>query len=46
MTEHWFCINCREVVELDTHGRCPICESDAVVSCEASYPRQEQEVAA
>lgn len=27
----FFCVNCESVVELDKHGRCSVCGSDAVV---------------
>jgi hypothetical protein len=26
----WFCLNCTSVINLDIHGRCPTCGSDAV----------------
>jgi hypothetical protein len=26
----WFCINCNSCINLDKHGRCPTCGSDAV----------------
>lgn len=26
----WFCLDCRQCVDLDTHGRCSHCGSDAV----------------
>ncbi len=26
----YFCANCESVIELDVHGRCPTCQSDAV----------------
>lgn len=26
----WICLNCNSYVELDTHGRCAACGSDAV----------------
>ena len=26
----WWCVSCSERVELDIHGRCGICDSDAV----------------
>jgi hypothetical protein len=30
----WYCMDCRSEVELDTHGRCGCCESEAVDSME------------
>ncbi len=30
MTNPWWCIDCRTPVELDRHGRCHNCGSDAV----------------
>ena len=30
MTEFFFCLNCRVTAELDQHGRCGTCGSDAV----------------
>jgi hypothetical protein len=30
MIDSWWCMDCRTVVELDVHGRCAICESEAV----------------
>jgi Zn finger protein HypA/HybF involved in hydrogenase expression len=29
---HWWCMDCLAEVELDTHGRCGSCESEAVDS--------------
>jgi len=26
----WWCMDCRAIVELDKHGRCGCCESEAV----------------
>lgn len=26
----WYCLNCSAVTNLDKHGRCPCCGSDAV----------------
>lgn len=26
----WYCCNCESVVNLDAHGRCEVCQSDAV----------------
>lgn len=34
MTLLWWCIDCDKRVQLDRHGRCGICCSDAVVSME------------
>jgi rRNA maturation endonuclease Nob1 len=28
--KRWFCMGCQKVVKLDKHGRCEICESEAV----------------
>jgi hypothetical protein len=30
----WWCMDCRTVVELNKHGRCARCESEAVDSME------------
>ena len=30
----WWCMDCRSAVELDMHGRCESCESEAVDSME------------
>ena len=30
MKNPWWCIDCRSSVELDRHGRCDTCGSDAV----------------
>jgi DNA-directed RNA polymerase subunit RPC12/RpoP len=27
----WFCMDCRNAVEIDRHGRCGTCESEAVI---------------
>jgi hypothetical protein len=27
----WFCIDCRNQVETDRHGRCGVCDSEAVI---------------
>jgi len=43
MTEQWFCLTCEYIGELDTHARCSCCQSDAVVSVEASYKRMGKE---
>jgi len=32
MMNRWWCMDCRSAVELDTHGRCASCESEAVDS--------------
>jgi hypothetical protein len=34
MTVLWWCIDCDKTVQLDRHGRCGTCCSDAVVSME------------
>ncbi len=34
MNEMWLCLDCRRSVELDPHGRCGTCGSDAVDSAE------------
>jgi len=26
----WYCVNCHAVINLDKHGRCEVCGSDAV----------------
>jgi hypothetical protein len=31
----WDCLNCERTVELDTHGRCEHCSSDAVAAHDA-----------
>jgi hypothetical protein len=30
MEKQWFCVSCISQIELDTHGRCSMCGSDAV----------------
>jgi len=30
MKKQWFCVSCVSEIELDTHGRCSTCGSDAV----------------
>jgi hypothetical protein len=30
MNKQWFCVSCISQIELDTHGRCSNCGSDAV----------------
>jgi hypothetical protein len=30
MAKQWFCVSCVSQIELDTHGRCSTCGSDAV----------------
>jgi len=30
MMKRWWCMDCRNTVELDKHGRCGNCESEAV----------------
>jgi hypothetical protein len=30
MKKQWFCVSCVTQIELDTHGRCSTCGSDAV----------------
>jgi rRNA maturation endonuclease Nob1 len=30
MRKHWWCANCLIQIELDVHGRCKICGSNAV----------------
>lgn len=30
----WWCMDCRAAVELDKHGRCGCCESEAIDSME------------
>jgi hypothetical protein len=30
MKKQWFCVSCVSQIELDTHGRCSTCGSDAV----------------
>ncbi len=34
MNETWLCLDCRRSIELDPHGRCGTCGSDAVDSAE------------
>ena len=36
MNRQWWCANCRAPMELDTHGRCGTCGSDAVDGIERS----------
>jgi uncharacterized paraquat-inducible protein A len=37
MTDLWMCQNCGAIVELDKHGRCSVCGSDAVVRRTAQH---------
>jgi hypothetical protein len=30
MAKQWFCVSCVSQIELDIHGRCSVCGSDAV----------------
>jgi hypothetical protein len=30
LMKSWFCLDCQTAVDLDTHGRCGSCESEAV----------------
>lgn len=32
--KRWWCMDCRDAVEMDRHGRCGNCESEAVVLAE------------
>ena len=32
----WFCMDCRSKVEIDRHGRCGTCDSEAVILAEAA----------
>jgi hypothetical protein len=34
MRERWWCMDCRMMIELDSHGRCSTCSSNAVDSVE------------
>lgn len=36
MNRQWWCANCRAPMELDIHGRCGTCGSDAVDGIERS----------
>jgi Zn finger protein HypA/HybF involved in hydrogenase expression len=38
MTDRWWCCNCMTVTALDSHGRCPRCQSDAVAFAEGLLP--------
>jgi hypothetical protein len=31
MIDLWRCVNCDSIVNLDRHGRCSVCQSDAVL---------------
>jgi hypothetical protein len=33
MLNRWWCMDCRSAVDLNRHGRCASCESEAVDSC-------------
>lgn len=35
--ERWWCIDCRAPVELNRHGRCGCCDSEAVDTMERNY---------
>ncbi len=30
----WFCMDCRNKVQIDRHGRCATCDSEAVILAE------------
>ena len=32
MTEQYYCVNCKQIRELNTHGRCVTCDSAQVIS--------------
>jgi hypothetical protein len=40
--KHWWCMECQEKVELNKHGRCEICGSEAIDSmwteCDLTRP--------
>jgi hypothetical protein len=38
--ELWWCIDCRVRVELNRHGRCQLCDSDAVDTMERAGTRR------
>jgi hypothetical protein len=46
MRELWWCLDCRRMIELDRHGRCSSCDSDAVDPVERSRLWANQEVVA
>jgi Zn finger protein HypA/HybF involved in hydrogenase expression len=33
--KRWWCMDCRGEVEMDRHGRCGVCESEAVILAES-----------
>jgi hypothetical protein len=35
--ERWWCIDCRAPVDLNSHGRCECCDSEAVDTMERNY---------
>ena len=47
--KRWVCMDCRKVIELDKHGRCEHCESEAVdlvedksdLTCSVSMDQEE-----
>lgn len=39
-SERWYCMDCARVVELDRHGRCERCNSDALAHPEHTQPLQ------
>ncbi len=43
MREKFYCLDCQNIAELDLHGRCPVCQSEAVVSAEAGRLNHERE---
>lgn len=40
MSERRYCINCGHTQEITIHGRCPSCDSTAVVLAESIYQFQ------
>ena len=43
MPEQFFCLDCLHSEPLDIHGRCSVCQSEAVVSAEAGHLKHERE---
>ena len=43
--ERWWCLDCRTSVELNSHARCQICDSDAVDTMERTNMHNNQKPA-
>lgn len=44
MTEQWICMSCLCIGQLNQHGRCPRCDSDAVAIADTGKAWERREV--